>query len=158
MRNKTSISTKKAAYIMIAVGILFLSGLFDDINRWEILCPESVTVQGVVTGNKKTNTKSVHKYYPEVSFELDGRTYDVRLSSSQGYGSSSPYTVGEQLTLRVNRRDPKKVLSSPGVKTCVCFVLTFLPLTLGILSLRSENGGKLFRDKKEDEPVFFMKE
>ncbi len=158
MRNRTAISTKKAAYIMIAVGILFLFGLFDDINKWEIFCPEPVTVQGVVTDNRQTSTKRGYIYYPEVRFELDGRTYDVRLSSYLDYGSSSPYTVGKQLTFRVNRRDPKKVLSDPGVMTYVFGALTFFMFTFGIIALRSENGGKLFRDKKEDEPVFFMKE
>ena len=93
---------KIAVIVLAAFGIFCLISVIDDMSKWTVFCPSSVTVEAVVTGNKETYyTKgSYHyRYTPYVSYTVNDKQYDNVLVETGAPDPVTPYPVGSSMTL-----------------------------------------------------------
>ncbi|MBQ5312054.1 MAG: hypothetical protein ILP19_08475 [Oscillospiraceae bacterium] len=132
---------KIAVIVLAAFGIFCLIGVIDDMSKWTVFCPSSVTVEAVVTGNKETYyTKgSYHyRYTPYVSYTVNDKQYDNVLVETGEPDPVTPYPVGSSMTLDVDGKHPGKILRNPNTSTFIFIILT---LASGVMAWVMHLGG-----------------
>ena len=129
------------AVLFTMFGIFSLVGLVQDMNHWAIFHPDGIYVSAVVTGNdERVNTRGSVKYgnhmnyYPVVSYEVNGNTYeDIRILLDRP--RHSPAEVGSVMLLSVSEKNPEIILKDLDWMTYVWAALTFTSLFVGIFAL-----------------------
>ena len=133
---------KRAAIIMICIGVFFIFGFLDDADKWSVFCSDPVTVQAVVTGNEESynyrgrkRCGNMYSYEPYVRYEVYGKEYNTKLDSDMPRYSPAP--VGSQMSLTVDGKKPVKILKKPGVRTLIFSALSFFCMVFGVLIFRA---------------------
>ncbi len=113
---------RKIGFVTLIIAAVIFIAFAKYISEWSIFCKNAVTVNAVVTGCTESSYKSGGMYYPDVTYECNGREYTVRLYE----GSKTPYTIGAVTTVTVDGDDPGKILAQPEAEYIFVGVLLIL--------------------------------